>query len=92
MLAGMWSQWKCPIVYFLTDKIAAKTRAELVRMVLEKATDVGLRHRSPLIEEEKPENDSGFTLTEQLLVEQLAERGNSDFMENIFCSTLVDSW
>ena len=41
------------------------------------------KHRSPLIEEEKPENDSGFTLTEQLLVEQLVERGHSEFMENI---------
>ncbi|CAB4038383.1 THAP domain-containing 9, partial, partial [Paramuricea clavata] len=41
------------------------------------------KHRSPLIEEEKPENDSGFTLTEQLLVEQLAERGHSEFMGNI---------
>jgi hypothetical protein len=35
------------------------------------------------MEEEKPENDSGFTLTEHLLVEQLAERGHSEFMENI---------
>ena len=41
------------------------------------------KYRSPLIEEEKPGNDSGFTRTEQLLVDQLAERGNSDFMENI---------
>ena len=42
------------------------------------------KHRSPLVEE-KPESDSGFTLTEQLLVEQLAltERGHSEFMENI---------
>ena len=40
------------------------------------------KHRSPLVEE-KPESDSGFTLTEQLLVEQLEERGHSEFMENI---------
>ena len=40
------------------------------------------KHRSPLVEE-KPESDSGFTLTEQLLVEQLAERGHSEFTENI---------
>ena len=40
------------------------------------------KHRSPLVEE-TPENDSGFTPEEQLLVEQLEERGHSEFMENI---------
>lgn len=40
------------------------------------------KHRSPLVEE-TPDNDSDFTLEEQLLVEQLAERGHSEFMENI---------
>ena len=40
------------------------------------------KHRSPLVEE-TPENDSGFTPEEQLLVEQLEEKGHSEFMENI---------
>ena len=38
------------------------------------------KHRSPLVEE-TPGNDSGFTLKEQLLVEQLEEREHSEFME-----------
>ena len=40
------------------------------------------KHRSPL-DEETPENDSGFTPEQQLLIEQLEERGHSEFMENI---------
>ena len=40
------------------------------------------KHRSPLVEE-TPENDSGFTPEEQLLVEQLEERRHSELMENI---------
>jgi hypothetical protein len=41
------------------------------------------KHRSPLMEEDEQENDSAFTLTEQLLVEQLEEKGHSEFTENI---------
>ena len=43
MLVGTRTRWKCPIGYFLADKINAKTQAQLVRMALEKAADAGLR-------------------------------------------------
>ena len=43
ILVGTRTRWKCPIGYFLADKMNAKTQAQLVRMALEKAADAGLR-------------------------------------------------
>ena len=43
ILVGTRTRWKCPIGYFLSDKMNAKTQAQLVRMALEKAADAGLR-------------------------------------------------
>ena len=42
ILVGTRTRWKCPIGYFLADKMNAKTQAQLVRMALEKAADAGL--------------------------------------------------
>ena len=43
ILIGTRTRWKCPIGYFLPDKMNAITQAQLVRMALEKAADTGLR-------------------------------------------------
>ena len=43
ILVGTRTRWKCPIGYFLSDKMNAKTQAQLVRLALEKAADAGLR-------------------------------------------------
>ncbi|CAB4006611.1 THAP domain-containing 9 [Paramuricea clavata] len=37
------SHWKCPIGYFLADKMLGKTQAQLVRIALEMAAEAGLR-------------------------------------------------
>jgi hypothetical protein len=43
LLVGTRSHWKCPIGYFLIDKISAKDQAMLVSKSLEKATKAGLK-------------------------------------------------
>ena len=43
LLVGARSHWKCPIGYFLVDKMSSKSQAQLVRLALEKAAKVGLR-------------------------------------------------
>ena len=43
LLVGARSHWKCPIGYFLADKMSAKTQAQLVRIALEMAAEAGLR-------------------------------------------------
>ena len=40
---GTRSHWKCPIGYFLADKISAKDQAKLVSTSLEKAAKAGLK-------------------------------------------------
>jgi hypothetical protein len=42
-LVGTGSHWRCPIGYFLIDKISAKDQAMLVSKSLEKATKAGLK-------------------------------------------------
>ena len=37
------SHWKCPIAYFLDDKMSAKDQAKLVSTSLEKAAQAGLK-------------------------------------------------
>ena len=43
LLVGARSHWKCPIGYFLADKMSSKSQAQLVRMALQKAAKVGLQ-------------------------------------------------
>ena len=43
LLVGSRSHWKCPIGYFLTDKISATVQAQLIKMALELAADAGLK-------------------------------------------------
>ena len=43
LLVGTRSHWKCPIGYFLVDKINAKDQATLVTQSLEKAAKAGLK-------------------------------------------------
>ena len=43
LLVGTRSHWKCPIGYFLADKISAKDQAKLVSTSLEKAAKAGLK-------------------------------------------------
>ena len=43
LLVGTRSHWKCPIGYFLVDKITAKDQATLVTKSLEKAAKAGLK-------------------------------------------------
>jgi len=43
LLVGTRSHWKCPIGFFLVDKINAKDQASLVNKSLEKAAEVGLK-------------------------------------------------
>lgn len=43
LLVGTRSHWKCPVGYFLTDKIESKTQAQLIKTVLEMAADAGLK-------------------------------------------------
>ena len=43
LLVGTRTQWKCPIAYFLADKMSAKDQAKLVSTSLEKAARVGLK-------------------------------------------------
>lgn len=43
LLGGTRTHWKCPIGYFLCDKISATFQAQLVRMALEKAGEAGLQ-------------------------------------------------
>ena len=43
LLVGTRSHWKCPIGYFLVDKISAKDQATLVTQCLEKAAKAGLK-------------------------------------------------
>ena len=43
LLVGTRSHWKCPIGYFLIDKISAKDQAMLVSKSLEKAAKAGLK-------------------------------------------------
>ena len=43
LLVGTRSHWKCPIGYFLTDKIASITQTQLIKMALIKAAEVGLK-------------------------------------------------
>ena len=42
-LVGARSHWKCPIEYFLADKMSSKSQAQFVRMALEKAAKAWLR-------------------------------------------------
>ena len=43
LLVGTRSHWKCPIGYFLVDKITAKDQATLVETFLEMASNAGLK-------------------------------------------------
>ena len=43
LLVGTRSHWKCPIGYFLSDKMSANAQAQLVKLALEKAAEAGLR-------------------------------------------------
>ena len=43
LLVGTRTHWKCPVGYFLCDKMSATTQAQLIRMALVKAADAGLR-------------------------------------------------
>ena len=43
LLAGARSHWKCPVGYFLTDKIGSTTQAQLIKTALEMAADAGLK-------------------------------------------------
>ena len=43
LLVGTRSHWKCPIGYFLGDKISANVQAQLVSTALEMAAESGLR-------------------------------------------------
>ena len=43
LLVGTRSHWKCPIGYFLTDKMSAVVQAQLIKMALEMAAEAGLK-------------------------------------------------
>ena len=43
LLVGTRSDWKCPIGYFLADKMSSQTQAELVKTALTMAAEAGLR-------------------------------------------------
>ena len=43
LLVGTRSHWKCPIGYFLADKMSAKTQAQLVKIALRMSAEAGLR-------------------------------------------------
>ena len=43
LLVGARIHWKCPIGYFLADKMSSKTQAKLVQLILEKAAKADLR-------------------------------------------------
>ena len=43
LLVGARTHWKCPIGYFLADKMSSKTQAKLVQLALVKAAEAGLR-------------------------------------------------
>ena len=43
LLVGTRSHWKCPVGYFLTDKMNAKDQATLVKKCLEKAANASLK-------------------------------------------------
>ena len=43
LLVGTRTQWKCPIAYFLANKMSAKDQAKLVSTSLEKAAKAGLK-------------------------------------------------
>ena len=43
LLVGSRSHWKCPVGYFLTDKIASLTQTQLIKMALIKAAEAGLK-------------------------------------------------
>ena len=43
LLVGARSHWKCPVGYFLTDKMSSKTQADLVTEALKIAAKAGLR-------------------------------------------------
>ena len=43
LLVGTRSHWKCPIGYFLGDKISAKDQAKLVSKLLEMAAKAGIK-------------------------------------------------
>ncbi len=42
-LVGLRSHWKCPIAYFLIDKLSASVQAELVRKALTLTAEIGLK-------------------------------------------------
>jgi hypothetical protein len=42
-LVGLRSHWKCPIAYFLIDKLSASVQAELVRKALVLTAEIGLK-------------------------------------------------
>jgi hypothetical protein len=46
VLVGARSNWKCPIGYFLTDKMTGKMQAKLVQEALIMAAEAGLRDYS----------------------------------------------
>ena len=52
------SHWKCPIGYFLVDKVSAKIQAKLIEMSLPMVADAGLKVWSVLLNgtSGKPEN------------------------------------
>ena len=43
LLLGAHSHWKCPVGYFLANKMSSKTQAQLVRIALNMAAEAGLR-------------------------------------------------
>ena len=43
LLVGTRTHWKCPIEYFLSDKMSANAQAQLVKLALTKAAEAGLR-------------------------------------------------
>lgn len=42
-LVGLRSHWKCPIAYFLTDKLTSTVQAQLIRKALILSGEIGLR-------------------------------------------------
>ena len=43
LLTGLQGHWKCPIGYFLINKISANVQMQMVRIALTKAAEIGLR-------------------------------------------------
>ena len=44
LLVGAQTHWKCPIGYFLADKMSSKTQAKLVQLALVKAAEAAFKY------------------------------------------------